>query len=139
MPEIREISEKYTSLASELIDTIPGLEHIKEARPMITFLESEYEKKSQGKVILGLTEKVPSKNKWALQSDFTITIYTENLKKYNFDEEQERILMYHELLHVGIDDGRYYVKPHDLEDFREIINQYGAYWDEKNLPKMEAK
>lgn len=129
MPEIREISEKYQLLANELINTIPGLEYIKDVRPTITVLESEYPKKKQGNIVFGLTEKVSSKNMWAVQSDFTITIYTENIKKFHFDEEQERILMYHELLHIGIDDGRYYTKPHDLEDFREIVDQYGAFWD----------
>jgi hypothetical protein len=43
------------------------------------------------------------------------------------------ILLYHELLHVGIkEDGEgeyiYSVNPHEIEDFKTIINQYGMDW-----------
>lgn len=41
--------------------------------------------------------------------------------------------LFHELLHVGIevgDDGgeRYYVRPHDLEDFRACVDRWVAGW-----------
>lgn len=132
MPEIREHSDYYTKLALQVLEDVPELkvdkEHIK-----LTVLVSDYEKKSQGRLIFGLTEKVPSKNQWAIDADFTITIYTKNIDKYNFDEKQKYILMYHELLHIGADkDGRTFIKPHDLEDFRVIIDKFGAYWDEAN-------
>lgn len=129
MPEIRKVSEYYEKIAQELIEDEPALESIKEYAPMIIYLESDYEKKTHGKTVLGLCEKVPSKNKWSIPADFTITIYTENLNKANFTKYQERIVVLHELLHVGIDKKGMYVKPHDLEDFRTIINEYGAYWD----------
>ena len=44
-----------------------------------------------------------------------------------------KILILHELMHVGIiKDGNeesYFVRPHDIEDFRDIIVQYGLDWD----------
>jgi hypothetical protein len=47
-------------------------------------------------------------------------------------EEQMRNLMYHELLHGGMDDKtgepKYKVTPHDVEDFRSVIDQYGTDW-----------
>ena len=50
-----------------------------------------------------------------------------------FTEEQKKILMHHELLHVGIqfnEDGSetYSVRPHDYEDFKEIIDRFGTEW-----------
>ena len=49
-----------------------------------------------------------------------------------FTEEQIRILLLHELMHVQITkDGNeevYSVRPHDVEDFREIIERYGMDW-----------
>ena len=49
-------------------------------------------------------------------------------------EEQIRILIFHELLHIGIevdDDGEehYSCVPHDLEDFKQIIDRFGTDWD----------
>lgn len=50
------------------------------------------------------------------------------------DKEQLEILMWHELKHCGIDDEKPYIVPHDLEDFKEIVDIYGPYWAE---PKFE--
>ena len=128
MAEIRNITKEYNNMVDELIATLPELAPIKDAGITVTFLQSDYVKKSQGKLVFGLTEKVASKNRWAIPSDFTITIYTKNIK--NFTDDQVKILLEHELLHIGVDkDGKFYVKPHDLEDFRSIIDKYGAYWD----------
>lgn len=49
------------------------------------------------------------------------------------DDEHMSRLLFHELLHVGIDvdeDGeeRYSVRPHDLEDFRECVDRWGVDW-----------
>lgn len=128
MAEIRNITTEYNNMVDELVTTLPELAPIKDAGITVTFLQSDYVKKSQGKLVFGLTEKVASKNRWAIPSDFTITIYTKNIK--DFTDDQVRILLEHELLHIGVDkDGKFYVKPHDLEDFRSIIDKYGAYWD----------
>jgi len=47
-------------------------------------------------------------------------------------EQQLRILLYHELLHVGIDEAgeglKYVITPHDIEDFRKVIDRYGIDW-----------
>lgn len=44
-----------------------------------------------------------------------------------------RILILHELLHVGIDvDGNeesYRIIPHDIEDFRLVLERYGLDWN----------
>ena len=130
MAELRKVSNEYREMALEIVNNVPELADIRTSHDTtIVFLSSDYVKKSQGKLVFGLTEVVPSKNKWAIDADFTITIYEENIK--DFTEEQKRILLEHELLHIGIGkDGKKYVKPHDLEDFRSIIDKYGAYWDE---------
>ena len=47
------------------------------------------------------------------------------------DDEQMRILLFHELLHIGVkDDGGTFVRQHDVEDFAEIINRFGTDWNE---------
>ena len=62
---------------------------------------------------------------------FTITLYKTNLVGLSAD--QIRIVMFHELLHVGIEPGpdgdeSYSVRKHDLEDFKLIIDKYGTEW-----------
>lgn len=126
----REIREEYARIGQDLIDTEPSLAHIKESQATIVYLSSEHEKKSGGKIVFGECEKVPQKWKWAVPCDFTITIYEPNVER--FTDEQMRILIFHELLHVVITkDGNeesYSVKPHDVEDFREIIERFGLDW-----------
>lgn len=128
MGEIRTINEDYQKIAQELIDTRPELEDIKNSDITIICLASDQEKKSNGKLIFGQTEKIADKYKWGIPCDFTITIFDPNVAYWT--EEQMKILMLHELLHVGVDGDRLYIRPHDLEDFKSIIAEYGVDWAE---------
>ena len=129
--DIRQISEEYALIGAELIENEPSLDYIRESEATIVYLSSEHEKKKNGKIVFGECEKIQEKYKWAIPADFTITLYEPNIE--DFTEEQIKILLFHELLHVGIritDSGYedYYVKPHDIEDFRLIIDRYGIDW-----------
>lgn len=131
--DTRTINDGYALIAQELIDTEECLEYIRESNATIVYLSSDLEKKSKGKLVCGECEKIPEKYKWAVPCDFTITVFEPNVER--FTDEQIRILLLHELLHVGIDrDGNeesYSVKPHDVEDFREVIERYGLDWGQQ--------
>ena len=126
----RSPSEDYEKVGRELIEREERLGYIKRSGARIAFLASEAEKKSKRRVVHAECEKVPDKYKWAVPYDFTVTVFTANCER--FTGKQMRILLLHELMRVGIElDGneeRYYVVPHDVEDFRAIINQYGLDW-----------
>ena len=122
----RTINEEYQAIARELIDERPELEAIRNSNVQILLLSSEAEKTQNGKIIHGQCEKVPTKYRWGIPCDFTITIFDKN--NTDFTDEQLRILIFHELLHVGIGDESYYVRPHDLEDFKLIIDEFGTDW-----------
>ena len=130
--EHRQINENYRTIAESLIGTEPELAYIKDSRVRIAYLESDNSKKADAdKLVLGECEKVAAKNKWAINYDFTITLYKNNLVGLSAD--QIRIVMFHELLHVGIVPGAegdevYSVRKHDLEDFKLIIDKYGTDW-----------
>ena len=128
--DTRHISEEYAHIGNELILTEDVLSDIRDSQVSIMYLGSEYEKTSRGRTIYGQCEKVPEKYKWAVPCDFTITIFEPNVE--HFTEEQMRILILHELMHVGIEeDGneeKYYIRPHDVEDFEEILERYGMDW-----------
>lgn len=126
----RTISEAYARIGAELIEAETELSYIRDSLATIIYLESEHEKKSNGRTIYAQCERVPEKYKWAVPCDFTITVFRPNVER--FTAEQLRILILHELMHVGIDvDGHeenYYIIPHDVEDFREILERYGIDW-----------
>ena len=136
--EHREMNEQYSEIAHNLIQTEPLLDVIRQSEATIIYLSSDKEKKSKGRTVFGECEKIPDKYKWSIPADFTITIYEPNI--VGFTDNQIRILLFHELLHVGIDfrnDGSeaYSVRPHDIEEFRTIIDRYGIDWE---LPRWEA-
>lgn len=132
MKEIRQQNEGYAEIGSYLIKTMPLLKPIEESKCTIIYLQSNKEKKSKGKLIYGECEKVLDKNKWAIPAEYEIIIYDRNIT--GATDEQLKILIYHELLHINIEfkDGIpiYGTKPHDISDFKEIINQYGADWSQ---------
>lgn len=126
--EKRKLNEQYRLWAEQLIETEPALEYIKNSNVRIAYLESDKENHRKNKIIYGQCEKVQNKNQWAIDYDFTITLYQPNL--IHFDEPQIKILLFHELLHIGIDEekGTYSTVPHDLEDFKTIIDKFGTDW-----------
>ena len=125
----RKVSKDYADLAAEVIDEYGALEHLRHADITIIFLSSTHAKKQGDKLVLGQCEKVAEKYKWGIPCDFTITVFEPNV--VGFTEEQLKILLFHELLHIGYDPEnpeRLYIKPHDLEDFKLIINEFGTDW-----------
>ena len=131
MADIRKINEHYTELANELLQTESELQYIANSNATIIYLSSEAERRTKGKITCGECEKVPTKFKWSVPADFTITVFEPNVK--DFTDEQIKILLFHELLHVGIemdgDEEKYFIRPHDLEDFKLIIDRFGTEWN----------
>lgn len=130
--ENRTIRDEYKRIGEELILTAPELDYLRDSAVNIVFLGSDYEKKKAGRIIGGECEKIPGKYRWAIDYDMAIIVYEPNVER--FTDEQLRILLLHELMHIGVkEDGNeetYYVVPHDVEDFRAIIDKYGIDWSE---------
>lgn len=127
----RELSPEWAAIANEVIEKEKSLVNIRNSQVTFSFLTSEQKKMAKGKKVCAECEKVPDKYKWSIPADFTITVFLPNVE--GFSEEQKRILMFHELKHVGImfnEDGSetYATIPHDYEDFKEIIDRYGTEW-----------
>lgn len=129
--ENRSINEEYSEIAANIIEEEESLIDVANSHATIVYLSSDKAKKGKDKIIHAECEKIADKNKWAIPCDFTITVYEPNC--VGFTDEQMRILLFHELLHVGIEfkkDGTesYYVRPHDYEDFKIITDRYGTEW-----------
>lgn len=131
--ETRTINEEYALIAHDLIENEAIFTDIANSHATIIYLSSDYEKKKprQDKVVEGECEKVQDKNKWGIPADFTITLYEPNL--IGKSPEAIRRILFHELLHVGIifcEDGseKYFIRDHDIEDFKECIDRWGTDW-----------
>ena len=128
-------SEKIKKIAERLIANDTDLAEIKEEGVKIVYLLSDIEKTQNRKVVFGDCTKVAERYRWCCPYDFMITIYEPNVVNYGLNAKQKRALVKHELLHVGIDysgnEPSYYVAPHDIEDFRAVINEYGLEWSVK--------
>lgn len=125
-----EQRKEYAEIGQRLINTLPELEDIKDIT--IAYLSSETEKKKNGKLILGQCVKVASNYKWCCPYDFMIIIYDQNIA--GFTDKQLEILIRHELKHIGVKQTNtgetYYIVPHDVEDFEDIIKEHGIDWAE---------
>ena len=120
-------NKQYQDIAKKIIrEELPELRDVK-----VAYLASQKEKKSKRKIVFAECVKVNlDEYGWCCPYDFMIIVYEPHVA--GFTDEQMRILLLHELMHIGIDqDGeepRYYVVPHDIEDFRAIIDRYGLDW-----------
>ena len=139
--DTRQISEEYAEIGARVIKREKSLEYIRNSKATIVYLTSEVGKTHDGKKVCAQCEKVPDKYRWSIPADFTITVFLPNVE--GFTEDQKEILMFHELLHVGIlvnpdESESYSTRPHDYEDFKEIIDRFGTEW---NIVKdyMDAK
>ncbi len=133
MADNRIINDKYREIAQELIDTEPELDYIKQSDVRIVYLSSDYKKVAKGRKVNGQCEKVKDSDKWAKDCDFTITVFEPNV--VGWTDEKLRILLFHELLHVGVEqqlDGtvKCSINEHDYvyEDFSIIVDRYGMEW-----------
>lgn len=128
--EYVKVSEEYSGLAEKVIDEHEDLRWIRNLKVRIGYLISDREKKKGGRAVLGECVRVRPLYRPYVPHDFLIVIYGQNTAGLN--EKQMEILLYHELLHIGIDEEgeelKYIINPHDVEDFRALIDRYGIDW-----------
>lgn len=122
-----EIAEDLQELATSVINEHrEELGFIEDMEIQIGFVRSYLRKIKDGRIIFADTEKTKYKYTAFLPYDFVITFYEPNVQMFN--DEQKRVLMWHELRHIGIGEKGYKVMPHEIEDFFSIINTQGLHW-----------
>lgn len=118
--------KKYEEIGEAIIsEQFPELLNVR-----IAWLASDKAKKVNNKIVFGECSKVTDKYDWCCPYDFTITVFEPNVEFMT--AEQIKILLEHEIMHVGFDanNGRMWCVPHDAEEFIEIIRKYGIDWSE---------
>jgi len=132
MADNRHINHDYAKIGAELIRTEPVLQDIADSDATIIYLSSSLEKTDgDNRIVYGECERIKDKYKWGIPADFTITLFEPNLQEKS--AEAIRRIIFHELLHVGIGVGKdemeqYFVRKHDIEDFKYLIDRYGTNW-----------
>lgn len=107
-----------------------------EQKIKVGFVYSDIEKKSGGKLVFGECKKVPGTYKPWVPYDFVIVFYEPNVML--MDEIQQERLMEHELRHIGLSEsGELRIEPHDIEDFRPMIDEYGLDWGAVTPPETD--
>ena len=123
-----EINDEYTAIAEEIIKE-PDFDEVRDYASFVV-LSSEEEKTKNKQVVYGECKLVPKLYKLFCPYDFLIIIYDVNAA--SFTPEQMRILIEHELRHMGYDlegnEPTPYIVPHDYEEFKEIMDKYGIDW-----------
>lgn len=126
-------NREYRLIGQRLIRTLPEFGDIAASGVKIAYIESYEAKKKNNKTIYADCAKVSSRYSWCCKYDFFITVYEPNV--CDFTPRQLEALIRHELHHVGVNfDGSYisyYLVEHDVEEFWDIINEYGLQWHEQ--------
>ena len=126
-----EPAEDLKELAESVIDEHQEeLGFIKDMEIEIGYVRSFQAKVKDGRLVYADTEKTKHKYTAYLPYDFVITFYEPNVASLN--DEQKRILMWHELRHIGIGDRGFKVNPHEIEDFFSIVEKHGVHWADEN-------
>ena len=121
-----KISEELKALAAKVIAENDEFKPLTDSECRIAYQYADKEKKSGGRTVYADTIKVSDKLKAVAPFDFIITFYQPSTA--TLDEDKMRILMKHELKHIGVEDGKFRIVPHDVEDFSDIIKDYGMSW-----------
>lgn len=123
-------SEELAKLGKKVIKTYGDLRHLDDPQCRIAYQYCDKEKKGKGKLVLADTELVKDKIKVFFKADFLITVYAGSC--VGLDEERMERLMYHELKHIGYEaPDEFYIIPHDIEDFRSVVDKWGTDWVRK--------
>jgi len=122
-----EVSEELQQLGEMIIAGKPELLYIALNNIKIGYVVSYKGKKQDGRIVHADCRKVIPLYRAFLPFDFVITFYFPNT--HYMTDNQKKILMLHELKHVGIGPKGLRVEPHDIEDFTSIISKYGIDWD----------
>lgn len=117
------ISDRWEEVCKKVLAEHPELEA---NRCKIGYIESDKQKKNGNKIVYADCTKVTDKVRTLADYDFIITFYRDS---ETMNPKAKEVLAWHELKHAGCDeDGTTRVIPHDLEDFKEIIDKYGTDW-----------
>jgi hypothetical protein len=130
-----EPDKDMRQLADQIIARFPELSIIPEYGIKIGYVLSQ-ENPGGSKIKYADCRKLKWTYKAWLPYDFVITFYERNVELLS--DNQKKILMLHELKHIGIGEKGLKLEEHDREDFADILKRYGIDWNcyEEDVPDI---
>ncbi|WP_373325639.1 putative metallopeptidase [Sporomusa paucivorans] len=125
-----EVSEELRQLGEKVIAGMPELYYITEFEIKVGYVLSYEAKKKDGKSIAADCRKVTGPYQAFLPFDFVVTFYEPSMSYMT--ENQRKVLMLHELKHIGIGERGLRIEHHNIEDFESILSRYGLNWNAFN-------
>ncbi len=133
-----EVADDLKDIAEKVISAMPEVQIIREYNIKVGYVRSYEGKQNKGKAVFADCKKINGTYTAFLPYDFVITFYDPNT--YHMSENQKKILMLHELKHIGIGEKGFRIENHDVEDFKDILYRYGIDWNgyEQDVPDILA-
>lgn len=134
-----EVADDLRELGEKIISAMPELSIIRDYDAKIGYVRSFEAKRDKGRSINADCRKINGTYTAYLPFDFVITFYEPNV--YHMSENQKKILMLHELRHIGIGERGFRIENHDVEDFRDILDRFGIEWNgfDQEVPDILAE
>lgn len=132
MADYKADDGQLQALADRVILATPKLQHLVDDCAM-AFQWCVKDKTKSGKAVFADTHKVADRVKQFVGFDYIITFYPITMEMNHIGQER---VMLHELLHIKTDGEKFGLYPHDVEDFREMIETFGFDWAQSQL-KMD--
>lgn len=121
-----EVADDLRELGEKIISAMPELSVIRDYDAKIGYVRSYEAKRDKGRQINADCRKVNGTYTAYFPFNFIVTFYEPNV--YHMTENQKKILMLHELRHIGIGERGFRIENHDVEDFRDILERFGIEW-----------
>jgi predicted metallopeptidase len=123
-----EVSDELKELGEKVISKRLELHFINEYDIKVGYVISYEAKRDKGRSVNADCRKVNGPYQAYLPFDFVITFYEPNV--YHMSDNQKKILMLHELRHIGIGMRGLRIENHDIEDFYSLLKEFGMQWNE---------
>lgn len=134
-----EVADDLRELGEKVIMAMPELHIIPDFNIRVGYVRSHEAKQGKGnKAIMADCRKVNGTYTAYLPFDFIVTFYEPNT--YHMSENQKKILMLHELKHIGVGEKGFKIEHHDVEDFVDILYRFGIEWNgfDQDVPDILA-
>jgi predicted metallopeptidase len=131
-----EVADDLRELAEKIIEKMPELSIIPEFEIKVGYVRSFEKKQDKSKLVYGDCRRINKVYGAYLPYDFIITFYEPHV--ILLSENQRKILMLHELKHIGIGERGLRIEYHDVQDFGDILQRFGIDWNwfEKEVPDI---
>lgn len=125
-----EVADDLNELGEKVITVMPELGIIRNCNIKVGYVRSYEQKIEKGKIVYADCRKVKGTYTAYLPFDFIVTFYEPDIDLMSVN--QKKIVMLHELKHIGVGEKGLKLEDHDREDFRDILLRYGLDWNDLN-------